>query len=315
MTATLSPIALRQAAEWLVQLDLEPNQEQTQAFRAWLAADPQHPAALARLQARLQPLAFATARAALNRTQPRDGSGRARGALGVLLLSAGLIGASYWAADQAYLFADLTATAQEWHSTELPDGSTLELESGSAVDLQFQGQERRVHLLRGAIRVAVAKDPSRPFYVDTPQGSIRALGTRFIVERTEGTTSVSMLESSTRVQSHGAELTLSPGQCVRLNDAGPEAAQACNTQALEQAWDAHQVMASDTPLSQVLDRLALHHKGVLLYDREALAELRVTVMLPADDSDRALRLLARTLPIQVQAFTPWVTRISLAGEK
>lgn len=315
MTAAISPSALRQAAEWLVQLDLEPNQEQTQAFHAWLAADPQHPAALARLQARLQPLTLATARAALGRAQPSGVLSGPRGALGALLLSAGLIGASYWAAGQADLFADLSATTQEWHSTQLPDGSTLELESGSAVDLEFEGRERRVHLLRGAIRVAVAKDPLRPFYVDTPQGSIRALGTRFIVERSEATTSVSMLESSTRVQSRGAELILTEGQCVRLNDAGPEPSRACNTPALEQAWDAHQIMANDTPLAEVLDRLARHHPGVLLFDRAALANLRVTVMLPVDDSDRALRLLARTLPIEVQAFTPWVTRISVAGKK
>jgi transmembrane sensor len=39
--------------------------------------------------------------------------------------------------------------------------------------------------------------------------------------------------------------------------------------------------------------------------------LRVTAVLPADDSQRALRLLARSLPIKIEHYTPWITRVSL----
>ena len=34
-------------------------------------------------------------------------------------------------------------------------------------------------------------------------------------------------------------------------------------------------------------------------------------MLPADDSDSALRLLERTLPIEVSRYSPWLTRVTL----
>jgi transmembrane sensor len=48
-----------------------------------------------------------------------------------------------------------------------------------------------------------------------------------------------------------------------------------------------------------------------MFDRQALQGIRVTVMLPTDDSDRALRLLTRTLPIEVSTYTPWITRVRL----
>ncbi|MCY1368110.1 Protein FecR [compost metagenome] len=163
----------------------------------------------------------------------------------------------------------------------------------------------------------VAKD-KRPFYVDTPQGSVRALGTRFTVERQEDATLVTMLESTTLIENAGQSLQLTAGQRVRLGADGPGEVEQVDAKAQEGAWANRQLLAQDQPLSDVLERLSRHQRGLLLFDRQALAAIRVTVMLPVDDSARALRLLERTLPIQVSHFTPWITRVSLKpgqGEK
>ena len=71
------------------------------------------------------------------------------------------------------------------------------------------------------------------------------------------------------------------------------------------------VIGKDGDLPWTLERLGRHRSGLLLFDRQALQGLRVTVMLPFDDPARALRLLQRTLPIEVSNYTPWVTRVSL----
>jgi len=179
------------------------------------------------------------------------------------------------------------------------------------VNLHLDATERRVQLLHGELLVAVAKDAQRPFYVDTPQGSIRALGTRFIVELSDTATVVKMFESSTRIDSAGHTITLGPGEQVRLDANGPGTPKSVDVQAQQQAWTAHQLLANDEPLADVLERLARHRPGVLMFDRKALQGIRVTVMLPTDDSDRALRLLTRTLPIEVSTYTPWLTRVRL----
>ena len=308
----MTPTILRQAAEWLVRLDHQPDAASQQAFHAWLAADPQHPLAVARLQGHLSPLKQAPARAALRRArqQPKAIKGLALGLLiGLLALPV------YQYSQRGYLFADLSTASGQWQQQRLDDGSALQLDGGSAVDLHFDANQRRVRLLQGELLVDVAKDARRPFYVDTPQGSIRALGTRFIVERSGDATVVRMLESSTRIDSGTQQLTLNPGQRVRLEASGPGRVEAFDARAHEAAWNTHQLLANDEPLADVLERLGRHRSGLLLFDRQALHGLRVTVMLPFDDPARALRLLQRSLPIEISSYTPWVTRVSLKKQR
>jgi len=309
MSQPLPHSVLRQAAEWLVRLDHEGGAANEPAFRAWLAADPQHPQAIARLQGHLLPLKQAPARAALRRARPPRHAATLVKCLALALLLAGV--PAYQYEQRGYLFADLSTGRSEWHQTLLADGSDLQLEGNTAVNLHLDASQRRVQLLHGEMLVTVAKDAQRPFYVDTPQGSIRALGTRFIVELSDTATVVKMLESSTRIDSAGHTITLGPGEQVRLDASGPGTPKSVDVQAQQQAWEAHQLLANDEPLADVLERLARHRPGVLMFDRKALQGMRVTVMLPTDDSDRALRLLSRTLPIEVSTYTPWLTRVRL----
>lgn len=84
-----------------------------------------------------------------------------------------------------------TAKGEQRHLT-LPDGSQLQLNTGSLVDVQFDAQQRLIRLHRGEIAIQTAPDNltdnainnlahKRPFIVVTPVGNIRALGTRFAV--------------------------------------------------------------------------------------------------------------------------------------
>lgn len=310
---SLSPTVLHQAAEWLVRMDDEPDAAAREAFRVWLESDPSHVQAVQALQGSLAPLRElprAPVRAALGSVGARRG-GRALKVLAlaaVLAIPAGLALRQF---PPAYLLADVRTGVGQWSSQQLPDGSRLQLDGRSAVDLQFDGQTRTLHLVSGEILVDVAKDASRPFLVVTEHGSVRALGTRFVVERLGDATRLAMIESSTEVKSAGSSVTVSAGQQVQFDAQGIQPAQPVDGAGLEQAWAAHQLVIREQPLDQVLERLARHHGGYLSYDAKALAGLRVSAVLPADDSERALRLLARSLPIKVEHYTPWITRVSL----
>lgn len=207
--------------------------------------------------------------------------------------------------------ADLRTGTGQWRSEQLPDGSRISLEGRTAVDLQFDAQTRTVRLLSGDILVDVAKDTARPFRVVTEHGSIRALGTRFRVERLDESTRLVMIESSTEVHSGASTQTVSAGQQVQFSASGMQAVQAVDASGQEQAWARQQMLVREQPLSEVLERLARNHQGYLLFDAKALAHLNVTAVLPADDSERALRLLARSFPIRVEHYTPWLTRVRL----
>ena len=68
----------------------------------------------------------------------------------------------------------------EMASLTLPDGTQLHLNSGSRITYPsaFTGKERRI-FVEGEIFADVAKDPRKPFIIQSGEVGIRVLGTRF----------------------------------------------------------------------------------------------------------------------------------------
>ncbi len=314
MNKSPSAQVLQEAAEWLVRLDGEVGAAERNAFRDWLDADPEHLQAIERLQgslAALHDLPREPARVALDSLARRRAVRQPIKALALAALLLLPIGLALQQFPPSYLLADIRTSSGQWSTRQLPDGSRISLDGSTAVDLQFDGLRRTVRLVQGEVRVDVAKDATRPFLVLTEHGSVRALGTRFVVEQLPGSSRVAMIESSTEVDSAGKRVVVQAGQALRFDAAGPGALQAIDAAGVEQAWEQHQLLVREQPLDQVLERLARNHRGYLLYDSQDLQLLRVTAVLPADDSQRALRLLARSLPIRIEHYTPLITRVSL----
>ncbi|WP_114393497.1 FecR family protein [Oleisolibacter albus] len=316
---------LEQAAAWIVRLGDDDPAERAEAerdFVRWKAADPRHAAAAARIDGllgRVRALSGpATARPALAAlaaaAKPRAARPLAAGAALLLLLCLPVWAAlSLW--PPAYLLADLRTGTGQWESRELADGTRITLSANSAVNLHYDATSRRLELVSGDILVDVAKDAARPFLVDTAHGRIRALGTRFTVDRRDGETVVEMLDSSTSITARGqpageAPLTITAGQSARITAAGVTRGAPVDPASLADAWTRHQLVVSDRPLAEVLDELSRHRPGRILYDRDQIAGLRVSAVLPLDDTDRALRLLRSSFPaLRLRTLTPYLVLV------
>jgi transmembrane sensor len=68
------------------------------------------------------------------------------------------------------------------HQKVLSDGSTVELTTGTRIELDFTPEHRRVRLLNGQAHFAVTKNASRPFIVTAAGVDVRAVGTAFAVK-------------------------------------------------------------------------------------------------------------------------------------
>ncbi|WP_231890516.1 FecR family protein [Delftia sp. GW456-R20] len=324
-----------QAAQWLVALTGDDEAECATAragFEAWKRADPRHAAAaldmeqfLDRLQAaRSGPAGSRPARAALDASgsagRKQDGqTRRARRTrrAGAALMLAAVLALPAWVALQAwppgYLMADLRTATGQWQTRALADGTRITLASGSAVNLRYDEQRRTVELVQGEILVDVARDASRPFVVETAQGSLRALGTRFVVDRQADATVLSVLESRVAAQAAAGgqdSATVDAGQRVRITDHGLGPVQVMDARGLADAWRQHQLVVSDQPLAEVLDALARHRPGHIRYDSAQIHHLRVSAVLPLDDTDRALQLLMSSFPeLRIRTLTPWLVLV------
>lgn len=311
-----------QAAAWLVRLDSDDALEREaarQGFAAWQAQDPRHARAAARLQAFVSqvrqigeqaPDQGRAAHGALDAAHARARPSRRRRAavrLGGSLALALALALPSWLAVHSYppanLWADLHSNGGQWVEHRLGDGSVVTLSGISAINYRFDEASRVVELVRGSLLVEVARDATRPFYVQTPLGRIQALGTRFVVRYDDGGLTVEMLESRVAVQTAGqwksgsAEATVvRAGQRLRVAGSGRQEMQDLDIGGVEQGWRHHQLVVDDRPLAEVLDELARHHPGPLRFDRDALSQIHVSGVLPLDDTARALRLLQRNFP-------------------
>ncbi len=328
--AGTDPIAA-QAAEWIVRLsadDADARDELAQHFAAWRAADPRHEAAAGRIEAMLGELqavrrsgAARPAGRALRAALGGKGRSGARRGVALALLLVGLSFLPVWfglaGQEPGYWLTDLRSGAGEWPTTRLADGSTLALAGLSAVNLAFDGKTRRVELVQGEILVDVAHDPARPFVVETEHGSVRALGTRFTVRREAGATVVTMLASRVEVRPaeavDGGALVVQAGERVRFNADRLLPPEPVDPPSIGRAWAQRQFVAQAMPLPDVLDELDRQRPGRIVFDRAALAGLKVTAVLPLSDTDRALQLLVNNFPeLSIRSYSPYLVTVDLA---
>ena len=326
-----------QAAEWLVTLSAEQpsaSREDRAAFERWKKADPRHALAVRKMEAvvgRLQALPVEPAAAVLNNRPGAAGTSSEYSWASLaktcclaifLLLPLWQFGLqqplSIW-------LADINTARGEWQTHTLSDQSRLMLSSNSAVNLDFNREQRRIELLRGEILIDVAKDAARPLIVRTPHGQFTALGTRFTLRLTENASVLSVLESRVLVEAKTeakAEATdadksgtstqalqtlvLSPGQRVALDQMGIGEIQHLDSLSYEQAWRSRQLVVEGEPLAEVLAQLAPFHAAHLSYSASELSHLRVYAVLPLDDPKRALQLPERELPHRGPIFYPLV---------
>ncbi|OZO00954.1 histidine kinase [Pseudomonas sp. IB20] len=310
-----------QAAEWMLRLhEGDLSEAQRMAFECWKQQGPHYAAAAERMEAvisRMQALRGkkSPARAALNAAFTHQTSRRSKHNLRALVLACSLAIPAAALLTSPYpqqWMADVRNGPGQWQTLQLADGSTLTLNGTSAANLHFDQQQRRIELLQGEILVDVAHDSARPFIVQTPQGTLRALGTRFVVKREGDVTVLSMLQS--RVAAHSANsqqtVEVDAGSRALMNSNEVRLSDSIDPASINEAWRRHQLVVENRPLPEVLDEIARHRSGHLQFDRAALQNLRVSAVIALDDSDHALQLLAKNLPIKVRSFTPWLMVVS-----
>ena len=74
----------------------------------------------------------------------------------------------------------VTAVGQQ-KSIEMSDGSTLQLNTNSQVEVSYNNSFRNIRLIQGQVHFDVAKNPELPFRVYAGSGRVQAVGTAFTV--------------------------------------------------------------------------------------------------------------------------------------
>jgi transmembrane sensor len=199
------------AAQWLVRLEGQSSPRTWEAFQQWMDLDPRHRAAFIRLRVawnhvdqlkNVRP-ADGTIEADLlapSRIQPRHiaahGLQPLQGTQGsrtedlvmperrrVLAVAAAIAAAGVFAWFGAYHLGwkNFETGVGGREKMELADGSTVDLNTDTQINVRISGRRRDITLTRGEALFHVAHDPNRPFYVTAGGAVVRAVGTEFSV--------------------------------------------------------------------------------------------------------------------------------------
>lgn len=319
---------MEQAIDWMVRLDSDrATAQDRQGFAQWLAASGAHASAWEHLQTRLhgpdvQPaiaqlrdggLAAQAGVQALAVPVPTVARRRAlQGGLAALLLSVGAGWLLHRQTPLGTLSADLRTGTGERGRHALPDGSTLTLDARSAVDVVFSDEQRLVRLRAGAVIVAVAPWQGaglRPFVVQSAQGSVQALGTRYMVRQEDERTLVHVMEHSVRIITRsGRQHTLEEGATAYFS--ASEVTPVDASLMAPAAWEGGVIQVRDQSLGVVIDALRPYQPGLIRVSAAA-ARLRVFGRFSLDRPERVLQDLVDTQPISVVRWSEWLTLIDI----
>ena len=261
-----------QAAYWAARLEGDVLEARERAeLDAWLAGSPAHRAALAgycQFSADLEEqLPKLVASGAVR--MPPNAPARRRWAFPRMVAfacaAAAVVAAGIWVVRPAPEVQDVVAGVARRTAQTLADGTRVELNAHTSLRFENTGKERRARLTGGEAIFIVAKDPSRPFIVETPSGSVRVTGTVFNVrtEPGEALFEVTVVEGSVEVrprESAGGPVALQAHDFLSVK-AKQVTQREISEAELEEvlAWRHGQIVFNDVPLSEAVARFARYH--------------------------------------------------------
>ncbi|EQM69909.1 FecR domain-containing protein [Pseudomonas tohonis] len=296
----------REAAHWLTLLESGGAREADHAeLQRWRACSSDHEQAWQKAQAlrqRFAQLPGALALASLDRPDLGRRTTLKR------MLALGALAPAGWLAWRqmpiANWSADLRTATGEHRSLELPDGTRLQLNTASAVNLDFTDGRHQLALVDGEI----ALDGASELQVQTRDGRLQASGARFCVRQFDHGCLVSVARGTVRLAPvQGMPVTLQAGQRAGLGASAVGRVEAFDTR--QPDWQQGVLIVENRGLGAVLRELDRYRPGVLRWD-PVLERLAVTGTFRLEDTDKALALLAASLPIEVHYRTRyWVSLV------
>ncbi|SPO58562.1 FecR domain-containing protein [Pseudomonas inefficax] len=303
--------AVKQAIQWMLRLrESGHDPALQQECRQWRTAHYEHEQAWQRvihLHQDLDLRAIPGAGLALQTLETSQRRLHRRQAL-KLLGGAAMVGTAAWVGkdlDTVNVWTSDYATGTgERRSFTLPDGSLMQLNTRSAVDLAFNDQQRMVRLKQGELMIAC--NPQRSLLVETRDALLEGFEGRFVVRQDSDCTQVSVSHGRVAIHRPGQLQWIESGQNWRLDALGKHRLEQVAMDAM--AWTEGLIVTRDMRLFDFLAQVSRYRHGYLGCSDD-IADLRLSGVFRLEDPEQLLQLLPRTLPVRLRQRTRWWVRV------
>lgn len=309
-----------QAEHWFQRVHAEDcTRQERERFRQWQADHPEHAAAYARTEhlyrraadLRLDPKWRAEANAARQRTAQASRRRRTmRWGLSVaamLLLAIG-IGARLW--DPAPPEQHYATATGERRTLALDDGSSVVLDTDSALTVRYSRHQRYLHLERGQAQFSVAKAAEWPFVVQAANGTVRAVGTQFQVRKDVAAVRVTLLEGIVTVTAPAAtpgggerSATLAAGEQLSFDDGQLWLLEPANVE-VASSWVRGEFVFEGLPLAEMIEEMNRYSTAKILMSDSSLRDLPVSGAFYHNDQGSLIQALELGWSLRAERISP-----------
>lgn len=295
---------LEQAADWMVRLNTDEfNDEDHIALEQWRKTSPDHEHAWERAEKLMAKMGSVPASLAIpSLKRPTDKARRATmKKLLALMLVAPLGWESWHVVKQQGLMADYNTKVGERQDVILADGSSLTLNTASAVDIYFNEQQRLVYIRQGEIMIHTSKTETinhRPFRVVSSHGMMEALGTSFNIRQYADKTELTVIKGAVRVTPKKAKQNenqiVSAGYTVSFSENSISEERTIGES--EIVWTQGMMLADNMRLADFILEVNRYRHGFLRCDPR-VANIRISGAFPISDPAKTLNMLVTTYPV------------------
>lgn len=198
----------------------------------------------------------------------------------------------------------------EHRTVTLADGSVVRISPDTTLSVHFTGNERRVTLARGDALFRVAKDPVKPFLVETNRTRVRAVGTAFGVEHHHESVIVTVEEGRVAVvqappsaalaqRSTAVEISLGPDQQIIVPAAGSMGQVRKVDSRRELAWADGRLVFDHDPVAKVVQQFNRFNRIQIKVLDPELAARPVSAVFNVSDPEAFVTFLQSVANIRV----------------
>ncbi|HEY0269016.1 MAG TPA: FecR domain-containing protein [Methyloradius sp.] len=309
------------AARWFFRIrNAESDHPDRGQFEAWLMASPVHAQEYLAVSsvwedfdstAKIQSLAEVMERKASELRDERSKKLRAvanRAVHLLVVLGISLFGYNVWqtwASKPVFEVANITPVGQ-MQQQELADGSKLMINANTKIEVAYYRDRRTAKISQGEVIFDVAKDPTRPFVIDSGHARITVLGTHFVVNRLNGFVRVSVDHGSVRVEAQDSAgnnilspIVLHNGEVAEVRPGEmPQRVERSAADAF--AFQNGTLVFEQASLDEIAETLSRYRKIPIQSITTRQNDPRVTAVMQVKDTERFLALLPDISPIKIE---------------
>ncbi len=207
-------------------------------------------------------------------------------------------------------WTSVSSGAQQNQVVNLPDGSRVWLNSQSEIAFvrNLNEQAERQVRLKGEAFFEVAKDPGKPFEVETDGCQIRVLGTSFNVRarKSEPTVSVAVRTGKVQIASQTDAVVLTPGQQVLVEKNTQKLTLSTPGDTYVGEWRTPEMAFQNLELTMVVQRLNQRFDQRVSLGNPSLSGCRYSGYFPKADLTSILTNLQAVFGVTIKQTTDGV---------